>query len=48
MLLVLEQNRIIEVEEDFSDNLVQLPDRFKANQKLKHIYEVIIKMPLEH
>jgi len=36
------------LEGTFRDHIVQLPELFRANQKLKHINEVIIQLPLEH
>jgi len=37
---------IVQWEGIYNNNDVQLPDYFKDNQKLKHIIESIIHMPL--
>ena len=42
-----EQNRI-QLEGTYSDHLVQLPDHFRAFQKLKHVINSIVQMPLEN
>lgn len=48
----IEQNRnrsrVVQVERIYKDHWVQLPDRFSADQKLKHITEVISQMSFEH
>lgn len=41
-------NGIVQMKEAFEDQLVQLPDYFKANQKLTRVIEGIIQMPLRH
>lgn len=45
----IEQNMVgdgIGQDRIFKDHLVQLPDLFKANQKLKHAIESTVQMPL--
>jgi len=32
----------------YNDHLVQLPEQFRADQKLKHIIKGIVQMPLKH
>lgn len=44
----LEESLTEQLEAAFNDHLVQLPELFKANQKLKHITGGNIQMPLEH
>lgn len=41
-----QKNRTVQLERTFSDQ-TQLPYQFRANQKLKHIKD-IIPLPLEH
>ena len=41
-----EQNRLFELEGTYNDHLVQLPDQFRADQKLKHV-KGILQMPLK-
>lgn len=43
-----EMNTIVQLEETFPDHVVQLPDLFRANQKLKHIIEGTVQTALEH
>lgn len=44
----LEWNRKFQLEETFKDHPVQMPNHFRANQKLQHIQEGIVHMPLGH
>ena len=37
-----------QLEGTYSDYLGQLPDHFRAHQKLKHIIKSIVQMPLKH
>ena len=39
--------RKVQLKETYKDHLVQLPEHFRGNQKLKHINESITEMPLE-
>ena len=43
-----EKNRIIQLEGTYNNHLVQLPDHFRADQKLKHIIKGTAQMPLKH
>lgn len=40
--------RIVQLEGCCKDHHVQPPDLFRANQKLKQIFEGVVQMPLEH
>lgn len=42
------ENRTVPLERTFNDHQVQVPDHFRANQKLKHISEGIVQKSLEH
>ncbi|PKU36123.1 aryl hydrocarbon receptor nuclear translocator-like protein 2 isoform x1 [Limosa lapponica baueri] len=42
------QKRICQLEGTYNDHLVQVPDHFRAAQKLKHVVKGIIQMPLKH
>lgn len=44
----IEQYRLAKLEGDIKDHWVQLPDYFRANQKLRHVIEGIFQMALEH
>jgi len=37
-----------QLEGTYSDHLVQLPDQFRADQKLKHVIKGIVQMLLKH
>lgn len=41
-------NRIFQLEETYSNHLVQQPDDFRVDQKLKQITKGIVQMPLRH
>ena len=43
---IIEQT--ISVGRDLQHHLVQLPDHFRADQKLKHVLKGIVQMPLKH
>ena len=43
-----EQNIIVQLEGMYRDHRAQLPDHFRAAQKLKHITEDTVQMPLAH
>jgi len=47
---LLEYNRMeyFQLEETYDDHLVQLPDHFRADQKLKHVIKGVVQMPLKH
>jgi len=36
------------LKETYNDHLVQLPDQFRADLKLKHVVKGIVQMPLKH
>ena len=38
----------ISLEGTYNNHLVQLPDHFRADQKIKHVIKGIVKMPLKH
>jgi len=40
--------RILQLEGTYYDHLVQLPDHFRADQKLKHVFKGVVQMPLKH
>lgn len=42
------QSRLLQLEGTYNDHPVQLSDHFGADQKLKHVIEGIVQMPLEH
>ena len=44
----IEQNRNFQLKGTYNNHLVQLPDHFRADQKLKHIVKGIVQMPLKH
>ena len=44
----MEQNIIFHLEDPCHNHLVQLPDDFAADQKLKHVVKGIVQMPLKH
>lgn len=44
----ISSDRIVHLEETYTDHQVQMPDQFRANQKLNHMTKCIIQMPLEH
>lgn len=44
----IEQNRVVQLEGTYKDRQVQLPNHFRANQKLGYINKGIVQMPLEH
>lgn len=44
----IEYNRIFQLEETYSNHLVQQPDDFRVDQKLKQITKGIVQMPLRH
>lgn len=51
--LIIEQNRmewntLFLLEGTYNDRLVQLPDLFRADQKLMHIIKSIVQMSLKH
>lgn len=46
--VILKYIKVVQLEGTFGDYVVQLPELYRANQKLKHINEVIIQLPLEH
>ena len=39
---------MLHLEGMYDYHLVQLPDRFRADQKLKHVVKGIVQMPLKH
>ena len=43
-----EQNRLFQLEGTYSDHLVQLPDQFRADQRLRHVIKGLAQMPLKH
>lgn len=43
-----QHNKIVQLEGTYKDHLFQLPERIKANQKVRHIIKGINQMPLEH
>jgi len=45
--LYIKWNRLFELKGTYNDHLVQLPDQFRADQKLKHV-KGILQMPLKH
>lgn len=47
-LVSLKQNRIFQLEETYKNHLVQLPDHFRADQKLKEIIKAVVQMLLKH
>ena len=44
----IEQNWIFQLEGTYNDHLVQLPDQFRADQKLKYIIKGMVQMSLKH
>lgn len=44
----MEENRTVQLESIYKDHWVQLPDRFRANQKLKRSIKGIVQLPLAH
>ena len=42
----IEWNRIFQLEGTYNGHLVQLPDHFRAYQKLKHVIKCFVQMPL--
>jgi len=46
----MEWNGIVQLEETYSNHLVQLLHHFRAevDQKLKHVIKCIVRMPLQH
>jgi len=42
----MEWNRLFQLEGTYNDHLVQLPDQFRADQKLKRVIKGIVQMPL--
>ena len=44
----MERNRRFWFKVTYEDHLVQLLDLFSADDKLKHIIEDIVQMPLKH
>ena len=39
---------VVQLEGTIKDHLVQLPDHFRANQKLKHAAEDFVQISLDH
>lgn len=45
---LLEQNRLFQMERTYDSHQVQLPEQFRADQKLKHVVKYIVQMLLKH
>ena len=39
---------MLQLDGTYNDHLLQLPDQFRADQKLKHVTKGIVQMPLKH
>lgn len=44
----MEQNRLFQLEDNYSHHPVQVPDQFRADQKLGFVVKGIVQMPLEY
>ena len=44
----MEEKERVELEGTYNDHRVQLPDHFRADQKLKHVIKGVVQMPLQH
>lgn len=42
------QNRIFQLERTYKDQLIQLPDQLRPDQKFKHAMNGMVQMPLKH
>ena len=44
----MEWDEVFQLEVTYNKHLIQLPDQFRADQKLKHVIKEIAQMPLKH
>lgn len=44
----IRQDLVVRLEGTYNDHLIQLSDQLKADQKLKHVFEGIVRLPLKH